>query len=204
MMNIEQAILLYSQSKNADHEKVVAALNSVEKDLGDDFVYFVNACGCKSQFTSFVESMDYVTTEWIAKNHSMMVVRYNTEWIAADPERSANYVYAYAFGNGNQCSGDGWKYRRRGALLSLVGRRNYDICSNQLYGDNRLIEQPWLVEEAQTAVDVAVWFWKYYNCGTYKNNTEKLFKRLNSSNNIDVDVISAESKLHKLQRLIVV
>lgn len=172
MMNIEQAILLYSQSKSADHEKVVAALNSVEKDLGDDFVYFVNACGCKSQFTSFVESMDYVTTEWIA----------------ADPERSANYVYAYAFGNGNQCSGDGWKYRRRGALLSLVGRRNYDICSNQLYGDNRLIEQPWLVEEAQTAVDVAVWFWKYYN----------------SSNNIDVDVISAESKLHKLQRLIVV
>lgn len=106
--------------------------------------------------------------------------------------------------NGNQCSGDGWKYRRRGALLSLVGRRNYDICSNQLYGDNRLIEQPWLVEEAQTAVDVAVWFWKYYNCGTYKNNTEKLLKRLNSSNNIDVDVISAESKLHKLQRLIVV
>ena len=47
------------------------------------------------------------------------------------PEKIANRVYASRMGNGNEASGDGWRYRGRGAL-QLTGKDNYkafaDYC----------------------------------------------------------------------------
>jgi len=41
------------------------------------------------------------------------------------PEKIANRVYAGRMGNGPEASGDGWKYRGRGAL-QLTGKSNYE------------------------------------------------------------------------------
>ena len=43
---------------------------------------------------------------------------------ARQPEKIANRVYGGRMGNGNEASGDGWRYRGRGAL-QLTGKDNY-------------------------------------------------------------------------------
>jgi putative chitinase len=50
---------------------------------------------------------------------------------ARNPEKIANRVYASRMGNGNEASGDGWKYRGRGAL-QLTGKDNYAAFAKYL------------------------------------------------------------------------
>jgi len=48
-----------------------------------------------------------------------------------NPEKIANKVYAGRMGNGSSETGDGWKFRGRGAL-QLTGKENYKAFSDYL------------------------------------------------------------------------
>ena len=80
---------------------------------------------------------------------------------ARQPERIANRVYANRMGNGDELSGDGWKYRGRG-LIQITGKENYRNCGAAL-GVN-LIDLPDKLLEPNYAVMSAGWFWVINVC----------------------------------------
>ena len=79
------------------------------------------------------------------------------ESYARQPEKIANRVYASRMGNGNEASGDGWKFRGRGAL-QLTGKANYEAFAKYL-GTNEVMENPDLVA-TKYSFDSAMFFFE--------------------------------------------
>ena len=78
---------------------------------------------------------------------------------------------------GNFEPGDGRKFRGRG-LVQVTGRANYTACSRALFGDDRLLDHPELLEQHDLAVRSAGWFWASHKLGTV-TDFERLTRRIN-------------------------
>jgi putative chitinase len=59
---------------------------------------------------------------------------------------------------GNTRPGDGWKYRGRG-FIQLTGKANYASASKELFGDDRLVNNPELASDPIIAANIALWYW---------------------------------------------
>lgn len=97
---------------------------------------------------------------------------------ARKPEMIANRVYANRMGNGPESSGDGWKFRGRG-LIQCTGTRNYTACSQFLFGDNRLLDDPDLLLDPKYAILSACWFWTANKLNDYADDVEKTTEIVN-------------------------
>lgn len=74
------------------------------------------------------------------------------------PEKIANRVYANRMGNGDEASGDGWRYRGRG-LIQLTGKNNY-LKFSKWYNDSKIfVDNPDLLLQPQFAVLSAFFYW---------------------------------------------
>lgn len=95
-----------------------------------------------------------------------------------NPEKIANKVYADRMGNGDEASGEGFKYRGRG-LIQLTGKDNYKACGDALGVD--LVDDPDLVATPQYAALSAGWFWDKNNLNKFAdaNDMTGLTKRIN-------------------------
>ena len=58
---------------------------------------------------------------------------------------------------GNTEAGDGWKYRGRG-YIQLTGKSNYAAASRAIFGDDRLVKDPDLVNNPKIAAEVTAWY----------------------------------------------
>jgi putative chitinase len=59
---------------------------------------------------------------------------------------------------GNTQPGDGIKFRGRG-WIQITGRGMYRLCTEALFGDERLLDHPEILEELPNACKSACWFW---------------------------------------------
>jgi Predicted chitinase len=69
---------------------------------------------------------------------------------ARQPQKIANKVYANRLGNGNEASGDGWKYRGR-SDIQCTGKSNYIVYSNSTGID--FVSNPDLLATAPYCID---------------------------------------------------
>jgi putative chitinase len=85
----------------------------------------------------------------------------DAEKYAGRPEMIGNRVYANRFGNGNEASGDGFRYRGRG-LIEITFKNNYKACGDALGVD--LVKNPALLMQTNLAALSAGWYWKSHGC----------------------------------------
>lgn len=119
--------------------------------------FIAEAAHESTRFTRLEESLYYRTPERIL---AMWPKRFSGPAEAAhfcrNPEALANRVYSNRLGNGDESSGDGWKYRGRG-LFQITGRSNYKVASDALAAD--YLRAPELVALPLDACMTAGWFW---------------------------------------------
>lgn len=74
-----------------------------------------------------------------------------------NPQKIANKAYANRMGNGDEKSGDGWRYCGRG-LIQLTGKSNYQAFAESI--ETPLEEIPEYLQTFEGAVQSACWFWE--------------------------------------------
>jgi len=94
------------------------------------------------------------------------------------PEKIANRVYANRMGNGDEDSGDGYRFCGRG-LIQLTGRNNYTKFANDL--GISVEDTVAYLETPAGAVSSAGWFWDQNNLNQYCDSGDfvMLTKRIN-------------------------
>jgi putative chitinase len=97
---------------------------------------------------------------------------------ANKPEKIANRVYANRMGNGDESSGDGWRYCGRG-LIQLTGKDNYTFFAASL--DIPVEEAAEYLQTFEGAVQSACFFWEQNNLNQWadKGDILTLTKRIN-------------------------
>lgn len=93
-------------------------------------LFLTHALWESGKFVNLEENLNYsakrLQTVW--PNHFTPKL---AEQYALQPEKIANRVYSNRMGNGDEASGDGWRYRGRG-IFQLTGHDNYHRLAAEL------------------------------------------------------------------------
>lgn len=147
-----------------DPRRIAAFLAQVAHESGGfNFVQENLNYGAKGLMNTFKR---YFPSEDLAKQYERK------------PEKIANRVYANRMSNGDEASGDGYKFCGRG-LIQLTGRANYTKFAQDL--GISLDETVAYLETPEGAVSSAGWFWDQNNLNQWcdKDDFVTLTKRIN-------------------------
>jgi len=139
---------------------------------------FLAQCGHESGgFTAIKENLNYQ-----AASLCRVWPRYfnadNANDYAHNQEKIANRAYGGRMGNGDEASGDGYRFCGRG-LIQLTGRSNYQAFADSIQEDiNNL---PDYLATFEGCVQSACWFWEANNLNKWadEGNIEQMTKIIN-------------------------
>jgi len=143
-------------------EQWLTALNTLlpeyEINTPQRIAAFLAECAHESaNFTAIQENLNY-RAESLRK---VWPTHFETDDIAAqyahNQEAIANRAYASRMGNGNEASGDGWKFCGRG-LIQLTGRENYQFFADSV--GMSIDDVPAYLATFEGAVQSACYFWE--------------------------------------------
>lgn len=158
--------------------------------------HFLAQCAHESgNFTRVIENLNYGEDRMLAifksdfdTNHDKVLSeseKKKAKLISHNPEKVGNFVYANQNGNGDEASGDGYKYCGRG-YIQLTGRSNY-AAFNKLVEDD-IISSPRLVATKYPLMSAAFFFdknklWTICDKGFDKATITLVTKRVNGGTN---------------------
>jgi len=147
-------------------DSVIAQIPSVQEKFEINttlrLAHFLAQCGHESGgFKVTTENLNYG-----AAGLQTIFKKYFTAESAAEyqrkPEKIANIVYANRMGNGNQASGEGYKFRGRG-FIQLTGKDNYTSFDKVVEDD--IVANPDLVATKYPLLSAA---WFFHKNGLHK------------------------------------
>jgi putative chitinase len=161
------------------YEALEAVLPRYEINTAERVAHFLAQCGHESvDFTTLKENLNYSAEQL----HRVWPSRFPTVESAQpynrNPEAIANKVYSSRMGNGHETSGEGFRYRGRGAI-QLTGKDNYKAFAESInYSLDQAVEY---LETLQGAIESAAWFWWRHNLNALadQNDVARITKIIN-------------------------
>jgi len=143
--------------------------------------FFAQTAHETGEYKLFSENLSY-STDGLKKIFGKYFPGTLAEGYARNPEKIANRVYGNRMGNGDEASGEGWKFRGRGAL-QLTGKENYTAFSKYLNKPEILVNPDLVANEY--AFESAMFFfdknklWTICDKGIDDVSITALTKRIN-------------------------
>ena len=149
-----------TKNKNVG-ELLIALINVLDKyDINTNkrIAGFLAQCGHESaDFTVLKENLNYGAAGLRGTFGKYFKDDATAKAYERQPEKIANKVYASRMGNGDEKSGDGYKYRGRGAI-QLTGHDNYKAFAASI--GQSIPDTITYLETLEGAIESAAWFWK--------------------------------------------
>jgi putative chitinase len=138
---------------------------------------FLGQCAHESaNFTALTENLNYKAESLCKVWPKRFPTLESAQPYHRNPEKIANKVYSSRMGNGDEASGDGWKYRGRG-LIQLTGKSNYEAFGKAI--DVDVVSDPDLVETPAYAALSAGWFWSTNRLNEIASDITAVTKKIN-------------------------
>jgi putative chitinase len=138
---------------------------------------FLGQCAHESaNFTALTENLNYKAEALCKVWPKRFPTLESAQPYHRNPEKIANKVYSSRMGNGDEASGDGWKYRGRG-LIQLTGKSNYEAFGKAI--DVDVVSDPDLVETNIYAALSAGWFWSTNRLNEMASDITAVTKKIN-------------------------
>ena len=143
---------------------------------------FLAQCAHESgNFTALQENLNYRAVTLRKVFPKYFPTDAIAEQYASQPNKAeliANRVYANRMGNGDEASGDGYRYCGRG-LIQLTGKSNYQAFADSI--EMNIEDVPAFLETFEGAVQSAAFFWESNNLNQYadKDDILTMTKRIN-------------------------
>jgi putative chitinase len=147
------------------HHALSQLLPDYEIDTPQRIAAFIAQCSHESGgFTALKENLNYraVTLRKVFPKYFSNDDLANA--YAGKQEMIANKVYASRMGNGDESSGDGFRYCGRG-LIQLTGKSNYQAFADSL--EMNVEDVPEYLQSFEGAAQSACWFWESNNLNRF-------------------------------------